>query len=227
MEFAYPLEWKTAQNINNLIECNIMVLENKLNYSPFCIFEPNEARLYKDTMPHYQTIIDINRAGFMTLDSQPSSKETYFTSKPDPEDCCGFVIKHTNNDLKDDGDKSECIEYQRAYCDGFIHKYQFEKFKDNIKKNYNLYYYNKFTGECEDDYINLTYLEFNDCKHCMTNFDDAEDFYVDYYLPLVKQYVNEDLCKIFEEEMIFIAVIDFDYNTGKNIYKDVLDALQE
>ena len=48
---------------------------------------------------------------------------------------------------------------------------------------------------------------------------------MDYYLPFLKKYISEDLYKKFQEEMIYIEVVDLDYNTGKNIYQDILDAL--
>jgi hypothetical protein len=225
MEFAYPLNWETSQNINNLIECNILAIQGKLE-SPFWFTDENKCVLTDDTMPNLDTIIKINQNGFMTLDSQPSGCSTYDgAKKPDPEYCCGFVKKHNNPNLKNN-DEYECIEYQRAYCGGFIHKFIFDKFVKNIRNNYNIYYYNLYTDECVDDFVNLTYVEYDDMIHYATNFDDSKGFYVDYYLPLLKKYISEDLYKKFQEEMIYIEVIDLDYNTGKNIYQDILNALE-
>jgi hypothetical protein len=222
MNIDNSLNWKTAENINNLIECNILAIQGKLK-SPFWFTNKDECVLTNDTLPYLDIVLEINKRGFMTLDSQPTKCSTFYkTNKLDAENCCGFVEKYNNPQLKEE---NKCIEYQRAYCGGFIHQSIFNKFVKNIKINYNVYYYNLFTDKCIDNFVNLTYVEYDDITHYTTNFNDAKGFYIDYYLPLLKKYITDDLYKKFQEEMIFIEVIDLDYNTGKNIYQDILNAL--
>jgi len=222
--------WFTAKSIEDLLENNIQAIYGK-SESPFMCLDINEPTLYDDTMPNFDIIIEINKKGFLTNNSQPSSYEELFTKLPDENDHCGYIEENYNRELhifildKEGNYNYKCLEYQKAYCSGFIHKFQFEKLQKTLKDNYNLYYYNYFTKEFQDGDENLTYYEYYNQIHYSTNFNDIKEFAKDELGFLVK-YVNSEMLNKIKEEMIYIEIIDKDYNTGKNIYQDILHSLE-
>jgi hypothetical protein len=217
--------WSKAKTINDLIYCNIESIKGEM-FSPYQFIEQSKSPLTPDTIINLETIIEINKKMFMTIGSQPSLKDEFYTTKPIDDNYAGFVEEHYNPELDDQKDgKYKCIEYQRGYCDGFIHKFVFDKFKKNISNNYELYYYNPFTGEIRDDFVNLTYLEFNDIINYCTNFSEIKDSYEN-EIYFFSRYISNDTLNKMKEELIYVFITDLDYNTGKNIYQDILKALE-
>ena len=221
--------WFTAKSIEELLQNNVDVINGK-SKSPFHVIEPNECVLFPDTLPNINTIIEINKRGFLTTDSQPSSYEVFFNKLPDDEEYCGFIEENDNIDINEyildvEGEKLyKCLMNQKAYCSGFIHKYKFDLFRKNIGDNYNIYYYNYYTKECVDGFENLTYYEYYNQIHYTTNFRNIKEFAKD-ELYFFTKYVNDEMLEKIKEEMIYIDVIEKDYNTGNNIYDDILKCL--
>jgi hypothetical protein len=128
-------DWMDSETLQELLENNIQSLYGKYK-SPFIFVTPNVSPLDEDTKPYLETLVDINRKGFLTTSSQPSSFEVLYAKYLE-----GEYEQHSNETI-DDGDREEyglsddddnlkfykCHQYQKAYCDGWIHKYQFELF---------------------------------------------------------------------------------------------------
>jgi hypothetical protein len=220
--------WFTAKSIEDLLQNNLNAITGK-GESPFMFINPNKSPLHNDTLPNMNTIIEINKKGFLTNDSQPSCYEEMFVKLPG-ENYCGFIEEHDNKDLNQfklnekEEELYKCLMFQKAYCGGFIHKDKFDLFRKNIGDNYNIYYYNYYTKECEDGFENLTYYEYYNQIHYTTNFRNIKGF-AENDLYFFSKYVNNEILETIKKEMIFIDVIDKDYNTGKNIYEDILKFL--
>jgi hypothetical protein len=129
-------DWMDSETLQELLENNIQSLYGKCK-SPFIFVTPDISPLDEDTKPYLETLVDINRKGFLTTNSQPSSFEVLY-AKHLP---CKYD-QHSNEELdtyelSDDDDVFsdndnlkfyKCHKYQKAYCHGWIHKYQFESF---------------------------------------------------------------------------------------------------
>ena len=76
----------------------------------------------------------------------------------------------------------------------------------------------------DEEYENLTYFEFQDRIYHPTNFFGIKSSF-DYTIKLLRKDINDELFQKFKQEMIFIMIIDTDYNTQKNIYQDILNCL--
>jgi hypothetical protein len=226
-------DWMESETLQELLENNIQSLYGKCN-SPFIFVTPNLSPLDEDTTPYLETLVDINRKGFLTTDSQPSSFQELYISY-----LKGKYEQHSNEELdeyrlSDDDDVFsdndnlkyyKCHQYQKAYCFGWIHKYQFELFQKNLEnKDYKFFYFNPYTEETQDGYENLTYYEFHDRIYRPTNFFEiipnaqSELFYIE-------DFINQPLFQKFKEEMIYVTVTDMDYDTKRNIYEDILTSL--
>ena len=220
-------DWCDADCLDGLFDKNIKSLYGQ-SYSPFMFIEPGKTCLFDDTFPSVKTIEDINRKGFLTVDSQPSSfEEQYkmiFTHTK-------YEEKHNNkidrNDKKFiDGKKyHKCHQYQKGYCSGWIYKSIFDELKCKIEPNYKLFYYDYSTEEMKDGHENLTYYSFYNRIYRPTNFFEIESNAWS-ELNLLEEDVDEDLIEQVKDEMIYIEIIDLDYHTNKNIYQDILSCLE-
>ena len=220
-------DWCDADCLDDLFDKNIKSLYGKC-YSPFMFIEPERTPLHADTFPSVKTIEDINRKGFLTLSSQPSSFEEqykmFFTHTK-------YEEKH--NDKIDRNDKKvinrkkyhKCHQFQKGYCSGWVYKSIFDGLKSKIEGNYHMFYYDYSTKDMNDGRENLTYYSFYNRIYRPTNFFDIKSG-AKSDLNLLSEDVDAELIEQVKDEMIYIDIIDLDYNTNKNIYQDILSCLE-
>ena len=134
--------WNDAKCLSDLFEKNVKTLYGK-SYSPFIFVTPNISPLDEDTTPYLETLVEINRKGFLTTNSQPSSfgelYVKYLNEKYEQhsnETLDEYILSDDEDVFSDDDNLKfyKCHQYQKAYCVGWIHKYQFESFQKNINK---------------------------------------------------------------------------------------------
>jgi hypothetical protein len=223
--------WMNGKSIDDLFDKNIKALLGK-SYSPFMFIEQGKSPLHQDTIFYLETIININKKGFLTLDSQPSLFEElyckYFGERKYQPNNNPQIDK---NDIQVIRGKNfhKCHLYQKSYCSGWIYRYQLMNFKNKIEQNYKLFYYDDMNPEIlyndeKNTKENLTYFEFQDRIYHPTNFFGIKSSF-DYTIKLLRKDINDELFQKFKQEMIFIMIIDTDYNTQKNIYQDILNCL--
>jgi hypothetical protein len=202
--------WNSAKTFDDIIDLNIGAILRK-NHSPFMIINLNEEALYPDVKPYLDVILQINKLGFMTIDSQLSSKYDLEYEKITDEDC-GFYIETENK---------ECCGYQRAYCGGFLKKSLYEKIIRIKENGYTVLNYDYKEGDKKTDMINLTLHKYTDCDHYPTNYHSIDEM-AKSDLEILQ---DEIQCEI--DDVYYVIIFDHDYNTGKNIYHDILNAISE
>jgi hypothetical protein len=199
--------WRSAKTVDDIIEFNIKAI-NENSESAFNL------GLTDDVMPHKEQIIKINRAGFMTLDSQLAAK--FDVPEEEPSEC-GFIVK---KDIKTE----DSVCYQRGYCEGFLKKSLLFSLSTIVDKGYDVKYYDYDYGYMQKstESVNLTYYDYPTCVHYYTNFKDVVMF-AEIDLQHLHQAITYNLLKKFVNDMCYFVVLDNDYNTGKNIYQDILE----
>jgi hypothetical protein len=220
-------DWCDVECLDDLLEKNIKTLYGQ-SYSPFMFIEPGRTCLYDDTLPNIKIIEDINRKGFLTICSQPSSfeekYEKYFLDR-EYEQKNNDQIHREDKKVIDGKKYYKCHQFQKGYCCGLIYKSIFDELKSKIEPNYKLFYYDYLTEEMKDGRENLTYYSFYNRIYRPTNFFEIESNAWS-QLNLMEEDVDDDLIEQVKDEMIYIEIIDLDYNTNKNIYQDILSCLE-
>jgi hypothetical protein len=218
--------WSEANWLEDLFEKNIKTLYGQ-SYSPFMFIEPNKSPLHNDTIPSLKIIENINRRGFLTLDSQPSLFEEKYMKYLDRNYEPNYNVKINKRDKKVIGGKNyyRCHHFQKSYCSGWIYQSILEDLKSKIEPSYKLFFYDYSTKEMKDGYENLTYYEFYNRIYYPTNFFDIKSC-AKSYLYLLGEEIDDHIIEEIKFEMIYIEIIDLDYNTNKNIYQDILSCLE-
>jgi len=219
-------QWEQCNSVDDIINCNILSLSGTIP-NPVCCTR-DEPILTEDTLPFMKTIENINKNGFITMQSQPSSYEKSLDDELYTYDDCRKQELNTPIFAKEDGlYKTEFV--QKAWCDGYIKYNILHKFIDNISKlGYIVYYYSAYHKLNNDinKRINVTYVSNGMTRYEVTNIHSVFELETDIVYHFSKV-ISPNLMKKTMEECVYICVIDTEFNSGKNIYSDILLCLKK
>ena len=207
--------WRKAKTTDEIIQFNIKSIKRECN-SPFLAIDLTEQCLTSDVKQFQDEIIKINEIGFMTLDSQISASFKIEYEEM-TEDNCGYSVK---KEIKTDA-PDMC--YQRAYCNGFLKKNLLFSLAKIASLGYEILHYDYLEPK-KSDHVNLTYYDYSDWTHYSTNLRGIDAF-AEIDLQFLHRAIHYKTLQIFVEDMCYVVVYDNDYNTGKNIYLDLLSHL--
>ncbi len=207
--------WRKAKTTDEIIQFNINSIKRECN-SPFLAIDLTEECLTPDVKEFQNELIKINEAGFMTLDSQISDKfDIEYEEMTD--DNCGYSVK---KEVKTD---TPNLCYQRAYCNGFLKKNLLFQLAKIASLDYEILHYDYFEPKTSE-FLNLTYYDYPDWIHYSTNMHSI-DASAEIDLQFLHKAIHYKTLQTFVKDMCYVVIYDKDYNTGKNIYRDLLSHL--
>ena len=224
--------WRNCKTYDDLCACNIVSLDGTIE-NPY-YYSDGTPILDEDTMPFMDTIININKRGFMTWCSQPSLIDDSYTEKLFKRDM-GYRTKDGDNIYLTKDGLFRTVQIQKGWCDGYMPNNILQKFIPKIKNlGYDVYYVSHVLGpegilvHQENDTkkrINVTYITNGETRHEATNIHSVEGLEREICINLSRSGVSSDLIESVRLNASYVCVLDKDFNTGKNIYGDVLSCL--
>ena len=226
-QFAQEMEvWLKSEDERDIIDCNIRSILGIIKNPFYTSLKCGEEILTTDTIPYINTLIEINDKRFITFDSQPSLKFTRESHKPYDNEFAP-KIKQDGSMFRTKDGKYFYAVFQKAYCYGYICNKILEQFVKKIgARDYETFYVNatKNIARVNKERINVTYVTNGETNFNCTNLVPVTQSN-ETSLYFLNKSVSQTALEQLKRNFTYVYVIGFNYDTGKNIYKDILECL--